>query len=86
MYPQYDPGLEFECDCPVKTRKNVWNDVTGIAVRYCPMCNERRSIDYQPTEEWPDDKPMPDDIRRAKAAADVRRASRGVPNRPGVSR
>lgn len=47
MYPS-NPKMDFECDCPLVVRKNIWNDIKGIHVRYCPMCNERREQSYKP--------------------------------------
>ena len=51
MYPD-KPEMDFPCSCPVKERKNVWSDVTGVHVRFCPMCGERRESFYSPTMLW----------------------------------
>ncbi len=74
MYPNKDPKLEFECTCTIPVRKNVWNDIIGSVVRYCPTCGERAELDYEPTEQWPAGKPMPADIKKGKEKAAARRA------------
>ncbi len=82
MYPQNDPRLDFDCDCPILQRKNVWNDITGVVVRYCPMCNTSATVDYIPTEKWEDTgrgkagEAMPAQLVARMKAADARRKAR----------
>lgn len=82
MYPE-NKDMEFDCPCPIRQRKNVWNDITGVHVRFCPMCNERREQYYEPKMEWADtgrgSEPMPAYLRRdMKNADEWRGAMRGA--------
>ena len=78
MYPD-NPKMDFDCTCPIRERKNVWNDITGVHIRFCPMCGERRSQDYEPSAVWEDTgrgltgEPMPNYLAKQKGDADKRR-------------
>ncbi len=84
MYPVNDPALTFPCPCDIPIRKNVWIDSVGTVTRFCPICGEKRTVDYQPTEDVPPSRP---ELATAKAKADIRRKAKGIPNtvkQPGV--
>lgn len=78
MYPD-NPAMDFDCPCPIRERKNVWSDVTGVHVRFCPLCNERREQFYKPTLKWEKTgrglkgEPMPDYLKKQKDFADKNR-------------
>ncbi len=46
--------MEFDCGCALCSHKNIWNDVAGVRIRYCPSCGEQRVQYYEPTEAWED--------------------------------
>ena len=70
MYPEI-AEMDFVCGCPIFMRKNVWHDGTGVHVRFCPMCNERRTSYYEPSVAL--DPRAPKHITGAKAKADAER-------------
>lgn len=78
MYPNR-PEMDFDCGCPILDRKNVWNDVTGVHVRYCPLCGERREQFYEPTVKWSDTgrgaEPEPKHITDARVKAGLLRGT-----------
>ena len=80
--PRNDPRLDFDCDCDVTVRKNYMNPITGVAIRVCPICGDKRQYDFTPTEQWADTgrgqagQPMPAHIKKAKDKADKRRGNR----------
>lgn len=77
MYPDIKE-MDFECTCAILQRKNVWSDVTGVHVRYCPMCGERRASYYEPSLRWEETgrggEPMPPYMVSALAKAELERA------------
>lgn len=81
--PRNDPRLDFECDCDVTVRKNYMNRITGVAIRACPICGDKKQVDFTPTEKWEETgqgkagRPMPPHIAKAKTKADARRKARG---------
>ena len=76
MYP-VNPDMDFDCPCPVRERKNIWNNITGTHVRYCPVCTANAVQYYKPTERWDETgrglagEPMPDYLRAQMDAAAV---------------
>lgn len=82
MYPK-NPEMDFDCGCPIYERKNVWSDITGVHVRYCPMCGNRAEQVYEPTVTWESTgrgltgEPIPPYVKADKDAADVKRAAPG---------
>ena len=81
-------AMDFTCDCPIDNHKNVWDDVAGVRVRYCPTCLEQRVQYYTPTERWEDTgrgaagDPIPADRQIKIDAAAVKRAAGVVVENP----
>lgn len=82
MYPK-NPEMNFECGCSILVRKNIWSDITGVHVVYCPICGDRSEEVYEPTLRWEETgrglagEPIPAHVKAEKDAADIKRATPG---------